>query len=175
MADLSTKTVAVICTHGFDDAEFAEPIKAVKGAGATVQVVAPKKETLEGKKGSTAEVDVTTADAVGTDFDAVILPGGTGNADKIRMDESAVEIVKKHVEAGKPLGVICHGGWILTDADVLRGKTVTSYSSIKTDLKNAGANWVDEEVVVDGNIVSSRTPADLEAFNKAIVEEFGKA
>lgn len=174
MADLSNKTIAVICTHGFDDAEFASPIEAVKNAGATVQVVAPKVETLEGKKGSEAQVDVATSDAVSTDFDAIILPGGTGNADKIRMDEAAVEIVKKHVEAGKPLGVICHGGWILTDADVLKGKTITSYKSIKTDLKNAGATWVDEEVVVDGGIVSSRTPDDLDAFNKAIVEEFAK-
>lgn len=172
MSALADKTIAVICTHGFDDDELASPIDAVSKAGANVQIVSTQKETLEGKKGSQVEVDMTTEEAASTDFDAVILPGGTKNADKIRMDDHAVNIVKRHVEAGRPLGVICHGGWILTDADVLHGRTVTSYASIKTDLKNAGATWVDEEVVVDGNLISSRTPADLDAFNSAIVRAF---
>ncbi|KXB53798.1 intracellular protease 1 domain protein [Corynebacterium sp. DNF00584] len=103
-----------------------------------------------------------------------MLPGGTGNADALRLDEAAVEIVKKHVEAGRPLGVICHGGWILTDADVLKGRTLTSFPSLKTDLRNAGATWVDEEVHVDEGLVSSRTPDDLPAFNAKIVEEFAE-
>jgi len=136
--------------------------------------VAPSTEDIEGKNGSKVSVDTTTEEARGTDFDAIILPGGTGNADQLRTDEAAVEIVKKHVEAGKPLAVICHGAWILTDADVLRGRTLTSYPSLKTDLTNAGATWVDEEVHVDNGLVSSRTPKDLDAFNAKLVEEFAE-
>ena len=131
-------------------------------------------EVSEGKNGSTSEADASTESSRDAEFDGIILPGGTGNADQLRMDEAAVEIVKKHVEAGKPLAVICHGAWILTDADVLRGRTLTSYPSLKTDLQNAGAKWVDEEVHVDNGLVSSRTPADLDAFNAKLVEEFAE-
>ena len=174
MAQLENKNIAVLATNGFEDSELSSPIEAAKNEGAQITVVAPSTEDIEGKNGSTVSVDTTTEEARGTDFDGIILPGGTGNADKLRMDEAAVEIVKKHVEAGKPLAVICHGAWILTDADVLRGRTLTSYPSLKTDLTNAGATWVDEEVHVDNGLVSSRTPKDLDAFNAKLVEEFAE-
>ncbi|MDK8797880.1 type 1 glutamine amidotransferase domain-containing protein [Corynebacterium sp. MSK044] len=171
---LQNKKVAILSTNGFEDSELTGPREAVEAAGATAVVVAPEAGTIEGKKGANVDVDLTTAEANAADFDALILPGGTGNADHIRMDEAAVAFVRELTQAGKPVGVICHGGWILTDADALRGVRMTSYPSLKTDLKNAGAEWVDEEVVVDKQIISSRTPDDLPAFNKAIVGEFAK-
>ena len=174
MAQLENKNIAVLATNGFEDSELSSPIEAAKSEGAQITLVAPSTEDIEGKNGSKVSVDTTTEEARGTDFDAIILPGGTGNADQLRTDEAAVEIVKKHVEAGKPLAVICHGAWILTDADVLRGRTLTSYPSLKTDLTNAGATWVDEEVHVDNGLVSSRTPDDLDAFNAKLVEEFAE-
>lgn len=174
MAELTGRTVAVIATDGFEDSELTSPVAAVRDAGATVHVIAPAEGAITGKKGTEVEVDRTTAEAGADDYDALILPGGTGNADHIRTDAAAVALVKAMVEAGKPLGVICHGGWILADADVLRGRTLTSYPSIRTDLVNAGATWVDEEVVVDAGMVSSRTPADLPAFNAKLVEEIAE-
>ena len=171
---LQNKKVAILATNAFEDSELTDPREAVEAAGATVQVIAPEAGTIDGKKGASVAVDLTTAEANAADFDALILPGGTANADHIRMDEAAVTFVRELTQAGKPVGVICHGGWILTDADALKGVRVTSFPSLKTDLKNAGAEWVDEEVVVDKRIISSRTPADLPAFNKAIVEEFAK-
>lgn len=172
MSALANKNVAVLSVNGFEDSELTSPVKAVEDAGASVRIVSTEAGSIEGKNGTTVDVDATTADEVNSEFDAIILPGGTGNADQIRMDENAVAIVKKHVEAGKPLGVICHGGWILTDADVLKGRTITSYQSVKTDLINAGAHWVDQEVVNDNGLVSSRTPDDLDAFNAEIVKAF---
>ncbi|AGS34317.1 intracellular protease [Corynebacterium maris DSM 45190] len=175
MADLTGKNVAVIATHGFEDSELSSPVEAVKEAGATVTVLSTETGApIEGKNGTKVDVDAATADADPAKFDALILPGGTGNADKIRMDADAVSFVKAHVEAGKPVGVICHGAWILTDADVLKGRTLTSYPSLQTDLRNAGATWVDEEVRTDNGLVSSRTPDDLPAFNAKIVEEFAE-
>ena len=166
MSELSNRTIAVIATDGFEDSELTSPLEAVKAAGATVKV--------EGKNGTTVDVDMTTEQAKGENFDGIILPGGTGNADAIRMDDNAVAIVKAHVEADKPLGAICHAAWLLTEADVLKGRTITSFPSLKTDLTNAGADWVDEEVVCDQGLVSSRTPKDLPAFNEKIIEEFAE-
>ena len=175
MATLTGKRIAVISTNGFEDSELTKPVEAVREAGAEVTVISTEAgQPIEGKNGTKVDVDLASADADPAEFDALILPGGTGNADKIRMDADAVDFVVKHVQANKPLGVICHGGWILTDADVLKGRTLTSFLSIRTDLRNAGATWVDEEVHVDNRWVSSRTPDDLPAFNKAIVEEFAK-
>lgn len=174
MAQLENKNIAVIATNGFEDSELTSPADAALTEGAQITIVAPSAEDIEGKNGTTISVDTTTENARGIEFDGIILPGGTGNADHIRTDEAAVEIVKKHVEAGKPLAVICHGAWILTDANVLQGRTLTSYPSLKTDLTNAGATWVDEEVHVDNGLVSSRTPADLDAFNAKLVEEFAE-
>ncbi|WKD58242.1 Putative cysteine protease YraA [Corynebacterium capitovis DSM 44611] len=174
MSDLSGKNIAIIATNGFEDSELTSPREAVEAAGATAVVLSTEAGTIEGKNGTTVEVDGTTSAANASDYDAIVLPGGTSNADTIRTDEDAVALVKAVRAAGKPVGVICHGGWILTEADVIEGVTLTSYKSLKTDLRNAGATWVDEEVVVDNGFVSSRTPDDLPAFNKAIVVEFSK-
>ena len=171
---LENKKIAILATDGFEDSELTSPRDAVAEAGATTVVISTESGEIEGKKGEKVAVDQTTAEANAADFDALILPGGTSNADHIRTDEAAVAFVRELTQAGKPVGVICHGGWILTDADALKGVTITSYPSLKTDLSNAGAKWVDEEVRVDKRIVSSRTPDDLPAFNAAIVEEFAK-
>lgn len=174
MTDLNNRKVAVLATNGFEDSELSSPVEAVKAAGASVTIIAPAAGTIEGKNGSSVSVDLVSGDADAADYDALILPGGTANADKLRMDEAAVKFVREIFDAGKPTGVICHGGWILTDADVLKGRTLTSYRSLKTDLQNAGATWVDEEVHCDQGLVSSRTPADLPAFNEKILEEFAE-
>lgn len=174
MSDLSNKTIAIISTDGFEDSELTSPKEAVEAAGATTQVVSTETGQIEGKNGTAIDVDLTTADASVDKFDALILPGGTVNADTIRTDSDAVALVKGFVDAGKPVGVICHGGWILTEADVIKGVKLTSVANVKTDLVNAGANWVDEEVVVDSGFISSRTPDDLPAFNAKLVEEFAK-
>ena len=171
---LENKKIAILATNGFEDSELTSPRDAVAEASATTVIISTESGEIEGKNGEKVAVEQTTADANAADFDALILPGGTGNADTIRTDEKAVDFVREITQAGKPVGVICHGGWILTDADALKGVTMTSYPSLKTDLSNAGATWVDEEVRVDKRIVSSRTPDDLPAFNAAIVEEFAK-
>ncbi|HJE51168.1 MAG TPA: type 1 glutamine amidotransferase [Tessaracoccus flavescens] len=174
MSDLSGKKIAFLLTNGYEDSELTSPWEAVTAAGAEAVLIAPEAGAVEGKKGHTQSVDLTTADANAADYDALVLPGGVVNADHLRMDEKAVQLTKDLVGAGKPVGVICHGGWILTDAEAVSGKTMTSYSSLKTDLRNAGATWVDEEVVVDQGIISSRTPKDLPAFNEKIVAEFAR-
>lgn len=174
MADLNNKTIAILATNGFEDSELTSPKEAVEQAGATTKVVSTETGEIEGKKGAKVAVDVTTADAKAADYDALILPGGTLNADAIRVDSDAVALVKAFKDAGKPIGVICHGGWIMTDADILKDVKITSVANVKTDLVNAGAQWVDEEVVIDSGVISSRTPDDLPAFNAALVEEFAK-
>ncbi|QDO89015.1 type 1 glutamine amidotransferase [Ornithinimicrobium ciconiae] len=174
MAALDGKKVAFLLTNGYEDSELTSPWEAVTEAGAEATLVSPESGTLTGKKGHEASVDQAVTDADAGQFDALMLPGGVVNGDKLRMDEDAVAFTKAFFEAGKPVGVICHGGWILTDADVVRGRTLTSYPSLKTDLRNAGAEWVDEEVVVDQGLVSSRTPDDLPAFNAKLVEEIGE-
>ncbi len=173
-ATLNGKTVAFLLTNGFEDSELTSPWEAVTQAGAQAVLVSPESGTLTGKNGHEATVDQAAAEADPAQFDALVLPGGVANGDKLRMSESAVAFTKAFFNAGKPVGVICHGGWILTDAEVARGRTLTSYPSLKTDLRNAGATWVDEEVVVDQGLVSSRTPADLPAFNAKLVEEIGE-
>src|SRR5690606_4277914 len=150
------------------------PWEAVSQAGAQAVLVSSGTGSITGKKGHEATVDETVASADPAGFDALVLPGGVVNADKIRMEEGAVAVARHFFEAGKPVGVICHGAWILADADVLGGRTLTSYPSLRTDLRNAGATWVDEEVHVDQGLVSSRTPDDLPAFNAKIVEEFAE-
>ncbi len=175
MPELANKKVAFLLTNGYEDSELTSPWEAVTQAGGEAVLVAPKAGQVEGKKGHTQSVDLTSADASADDFDALVLPGGVVNADHLRMDEAAVAFTKAFFDADKPVAVICHGGWILTDADVLQGRRMTSYSSLKTDLRNAGADWVDEEVVVDQGLVSSRTPDDLPAFNAKLVEEFAQS
>lgn len=172
MSTLDGKKVAFLLTDGFEDSEFTSPWEAVTSAGATATLVSPAdSDTITGKNGHEAPVDAAPGACDTADFDALVLPGGVVNADTLRMDGDAVQFAKAFFEAGKPVGVICHGAWILADADVLRGRTLTSYSSLQTDLRNAGADWVDEEVVVDAGLVSSRTPDDLPAFNAKLVEE----
>jgi protease I len=171
---LDGKKIAFLLTDGYEDSELTSPWEAVTGEGAEAVLVSPTEGSVSGKKGHEATVDQAVAAADPAGFDGLVLPGGVVNADKIRMDEDAVAFARHFFEAGKPVGVICHGGWILTDADVLRGRTLTSYPSLRTDLQNAGATWVDEEVHVDQGLVSSRTPEDLPAFNAKIVEEFAE-
>lgn len=174
MSELSGKKVAFLLTNGYEDSELTSPWKALAEAGAELTLVAPQHGVVEGKKGHTQDIDATTEDVDASNFDALVLPGGVVNADHLRMDEAAVKFTRAFFDQHKPVGVICHGGWILTDADVLKDRKLTSYSSLKTDLRNAGAEWVDEEVVVDQGLVSSRTPDDLQAFNAKLLEEFAE-
>ncbi|MGO1435494.1 MAG: type 1 glutamine amidotransferase domain-containing protein [Canibacter sp.] len=174
MAKLSNKKVAVLATNGFEDSELTTPWQVLESAGAEVLMIAPEPGEVTGKNGHTQTVDAPSREANAADFDALVLPGGTSNADHLRMDEAAVKFTRDFFHAGKPVSVICHGAWILTDADVLQGRTLTSFPSLKTDLKNAGATWVDQEVVTDQGLVSSRTPDDLPAFTKKMVEEIAE-
>ena len=174
MSHLTGKTVAFLATDGFEDSELTSPWQAVTEHGAQAVLVSPASGSITGENGHEAPVDEAVSAADAARFDALVLPGGVVNGDTIRMDADAVRFVKAFVEAGKPVGVICHGGWILTDADVVRGRTMTSYPSLRTDLRNAGATWVDEEVVVDQGLVSSRVPDDLPAFNARLLEEIGE-
>jgi len=174
MSHLTGKRVAFLLTDGFEDSELTSPWQAVTEAGATATLVAPADFTVTGKNGHEQEVDTSVSDADPGDFDALVLPGGVVNADHLRTDDGAVAFARAFFEQHKPVGVICHGAWILIEAGVVDGRTITSYPSLKTDLRNAGANWVDEEVVVDGGLVSSRTPDDLPAFNAKVVEEIAE-
>lgn len=174
MADISGKKVAFVLTDGFEDSELTSPWEAVQAAGGTPTLVSPKEGSIEGKNGHEQAVDAAPGSVSASDFDALVLPGGVVNADHLRMDEASVALVKGFADAGKPIGVICHGAWILIEAGAVDGRRITSYPSLKTDLQNAGADWVDEEVVTDKGLVSSRTPDDLPAFNAKIVEEFAE-
>ncbi|MDO5495956.1 MAG: type 1 glutamine amidotransferase domain-containing protein [bacterium] len=167
---LSDKKVAFLTTDQYEDSELTSPWEAVEEAGATAHLLSPGGKKVEGKKGHSQEADLDVADANASDYDMLVLPGGTKNADHLRVEEAAVKFVKDFNAAGKPIAVICHGPWILTDADAVSGKKMTSYKSLKTDLKNAGAEWVDEEVVVDANLITSRTPDDLPAFNRELLK-----
>ena len=169
MAHLTGKTVAFLATNGFEDSELTGPWEAVTEHGAQAVLVSPESGSITGKKGHEARVDEPVADADADRFDALVLPGGVVNGDHLRMHDDAVAFVRAFFEGHKPVGVICHGGWILTDADVVRGRTLTSYPSLKTDLRNAGATWVDEEVVVDGSLITSRKPDDLPAFQDELL------
>jgi protease I len=174
MSHLTGKRVAFIATDGFEDSELTSPWEAVTDAGAQAVLIAPESGTIEGKNGHTQSVDAVTDSADAGDFDALVLPGGVVNADHLRMDEHAVAFARDFFAQGKPVGVICHGAWTLIEAGVVDGRRMTSYPSLRTDLRNAGANWVDEEVVVDAGLVSSRTPDDLPAFNAKVVEEISE-
>lgn len=169
--DLSGKTVAFLLTDGYEDSELTAPWQAVTQAGATAVLVSPVSGSVSGKKGHTQTVDHPIAGCHADVFDALVLPGGVVNADHLRMNTDAVAFARAFFEQHKPVGVICHGAWLLIEADVVRDRELTSYPSLKTDLINAGARWVDEEVVVDEGLVSSRTPDDLPAFCAKLIEE----
>ena len=171
MSTLDGKKIAFLATDGFEDSELTSPWQAVSDAGATVVLVAPESGEITGKNGHSQKVDVVTSDAEADEYDALVLPGGVVNADNLRLDANAVDFTRAFFEQHKPVGAICHAAWILAEADVLSGRTLTSFPSLRTDLVNAGATWVDEEVVVDQGLVSSRTPDDLPAFNAKVVEE----
>jgi deglycase len=172
--ELQGKTIAFLATDGVEDSELSEPWKAVNEAGAEAELISIKDGHIEGKKGTTFHVDKIVRDVDASDYDGLVLPGGVANPDQLRMDEDAVRFVRNFFEQGKPVGVICHGPWTLVEANVLKGRTLTSYPSVKTDIINAGGRWVDEEVVVDRGLVSSRNPNDLPAFCAKLVEEFAE-
>jgi protease I len=177
MADkLQGKRVAFLATDMVEQVELTEPWKAVEAAGGTPELVSLEEGEIQGfdhyDKGESFKVDRTVEEASADDYDALVIPGGVGNPDAMRMDENAVQLVRDFFEQGKPVGVICHGPWMLVEAGVVRGRKVTSWPSLQTDIRNAGGEWVDEEVVVDNGLVTSRKPDDLPAFTKKIVEEF---
>ncbi len=174
MAKLDGKKVAFLLTNGYEDSELTSPWDAVTEAGAIATLVSPADDDLTGKKGHRAPVDLAVASADASDFDALVLPGGVVNADHLRMDEDSTKFARAFFEAHKPVGVICHGAWILIEAGVVKDRKMTSYPSLRTDLINAGVNWVDQEVVTDQGLVSSRTPDDLPAFNAKLIEEIGE-
>ena len=179
MADeLTGRKVAFLFTEGAEQAEVTEPLKAVKEAGAEVVVLSLEQGDVEMwkhfDKGDKITADKAVADADPSDYDGLVLPGGVANPDQLRGDEDAVSFVRRFIESGKPVGVICHGPWLLVEADVVKGRKVTSWPSLQTDLRNAGADWVDQEVVVDQGIVTSRKPDDLPAFCSKIIEEFAE-
>ena len=179
MADkLQGKRVAFLATDMVEQVELTEPWKAVQDEGATPELVSLEEGEIQGfnhyDKADTFKVDRTVEEASADDYDALVIPGGVGNPDTMRLDENAVEFTRQFFEQGKPVGVICHGPWMLVEAGVVRGRTVTSWPSLRTDIRNAGGNWVDEEVVVDQGLVTSRKPDDLPAFNEKIVEEFAE-
>ena len=175
---LQGKTIAILATDGFEQVELTDPKRAVEEAGATTRLLSLKTGQIQGmhhdKKGDTFPVDGLVADARIEDFDGLILPGGVANPDALRIDKDAVAFVRDFTNSGKPIGVICHGPWTMVEADVVRGRKMTAWPSVRTDLRNAGAEVVDEEVVTDRGIVSSRKPDDLPAFCRKIVEEFAE-
>jgi protease I len=175
---LQGKRVAFLATDMVEQVELTEPWKAVESEGAIPELISLEDGEIQGfnhyDKGDTFKVDRTVEEARADDYDALVVPGGVGNPDTMRMDENAVELVRRFFEQGKPVGVICHGPWMLVEAGVVRGRTVTSWPSLRTDIRNAGGNWVDQEVVVEDGLVTSRKPDDLPAFTKKIVEEFAE-
>ena len=167
--------VAVLVTDGYEPSELTEPTAALRDAGAQVTIISDHAGTIRGKTDAdTASVDQTIDTARADDYDALMLPGGVKNPDTMRQNQHAVAFVRAFADAGKPIAAICHAPWLLVEADVVRGRRVTSYPSLKTDLRNAGAQWEDSEVVVDQGIVTSRSPKDLAAFNAKMLEEFAE-
>jgi deglycase len=176
---LQGKRIAfLVANEGVEQIELTEPLKAVEEAGAEVDLLAPKAEEIQAfnhlDKGDTFSPVKSVVEAEAGDYDGLVLPGGVANPDQLRTKDEAVEFVRAFFDAGKPVGAICHGPWTLIEADVVRGRTLTSWPSLQTDLRNAGAEWVDEEVHVDQGLVTSRKPDDLDAFNAKIVEEFAE-
>lgn len=176
--NLNGKRVAILATDGVEQAELIEPREALDAAGAKTSVVSPKSGQIKAWQhdqwGDKITVDIPLSSASADDFDALMLPGGVMNPDQLRMEPRAVELVRAFFESGKPIAAICHAPWMLAEANVVRGRTVTSWPSLQTDLSNAGADWVDREVVTDEGLVTSRKPEDIPAFNKKMIEEFAE-
>ena len=177
--NLSGMRVAVLLTDGFEQAEMTEPVRALEAAGAKAELISPAQGKVQGmnhdEKGDTFPIDVPLDRADPNNYDALLLPGGMKNPDKLRLEPRAIEFVRSFVRSAKPIAAICHGPWTLIDAEGVRGKRMTSWPSLKTDLQNAGANWVDEVVVVHNNLITSRKPDDIPAFNQKIIEVFHRA
>jgi protease I len=175
---LLNKRVAILAADGFEQAELADPMKALEQAGADVSIVSPQSGKIQGMhhadKGDQFDVDISLKSAKPENFDALMLPGGLMNPDTLRSTPEAVEFVRAFATAGKPIAAICHGPWLLIEAGIVRGRKLTSWPAIQTDVKNAGGNWVDEEVVVDNGLVTSRKPGDIPAFNAKMIEEFAE-
>jgi protease I len=177
-ADLNGLKVAILVTDGFEQAEMTEPRQALDGAGADTLLVSPKNDRVKAWKftewGDEFAVDVPLSQARAEDFDAILLPGGVINPDKLRMDENAVLFAQAFLDAGKPVASICHGPWTLIETGKVRGRRLASWPSLQTDIENAGAQWVNEEAVVDGNLVTSRKPDDIPAFNREMIALFSR-
>jgi len=178
MAKLNGKIVAILTENGFEEVELTSPKKALENAGATVHIVSPQKDIIKAWNHDhwsiELSVDKNISDVKAEDYDALMLPGGVLNPDKLRMNKEAVEFAKDFIETGKPVAAICHGPQLLIETGLLEGREMTSYPSLQTDIKNAGANWHDREVIVDNGLVTSRSPRDLEAFNEKMVEEISE-
>jgi len=176
--ELRNKRIAALVDHGFEQVELVEPKKALEAAGAKVEIVSPQKGKVKGwqhtKWGDEFDVDRRLEQARADEYDALVLPGGVMNPDHLRINPSAVQFVKAFVDSGKPIAAICHGPWTLIEAGGVRGRRMTSWPSLQTDLRNAGAEWVDQECVTDNGLVTSRKPEDIPAFNKKMIEEFAE-
>lgn len=176
--ELANKTIAILVTNGFEQEELTRPRRALHDAGATTHIVSPESGKLRAWDhsdwGESFSVDVAVAEAKADQYDGLLLPGGVMNPDKLRRDKEVQRFVREFFDARKPVAVICHGPWTLIDAGVVKGRKLTSYPSLQLDLQNAGAEWVDQEVVVDNGLVSSRRPDDIPAFNAKMVEEFAE-
>lgn len=172
MTMLPKARIAILATHGFEESELKQPLEALREAGADVDIVSlesdPIRAWADGDWGDKYTVDVTVADASVDQYEALILPGGTINPDKLRRDEQAIAFIRDFAASGKPVAAICHAPWLLCEADLLRGRRATSFHSIRTDVSNAGAEWVDQDVVQDANLITSRNPGDLPAFIDAV-------
>lgn len=175
---LAGKKIAVLATDGFEQVELTKPVEALRAAGAEVEIVSPKSGEIQGfehhDKGEAVGVDRTLEAANADDYAGLVLPGGVINPDALRIDEEAVAFIKRFTDAGKPVAAICHGPWTLINAGAVEGRRLTSWPSLQADLENAGAHWVDQEVVVDNGLVTSRNPDDLPAFCAKMVEEFAE-
>jgi protease I len=177
--ELQGKHIAVLMANeGVEQIELTDPVKALRGAGAEVELLAPESGEVQAfnhlDKAETFSVDKAVSNADPTDYDGLFLPGGVANPDILRTDEDAVSFIRDFFASGKPVGAICHGPWTLVEAGVVKGRTLTSWPSLQTDIRNAGGTWVDKECIVDGGLVTSRRPDDLPAFNAKLIEEFGE-